>query len=139
VAEQLYSVDQVAGLLGLHVKTVRTYVRDGRLRAVRVGKQYRIAREDLEAFTGRPLPASARRARHVEASSIVQIDAISPENMSRLSTMVTSLAGSSAHDVPLRVEAAYDLERASLKIIVLGGLAETANLLKIIETLVEQL
>jgi hypothetical protein len=34
------------------VKTVRNYVRDGRLKAVRIGKQYRIAREDLEAFMG---------------------------------------------------------------------------------------
>ncbi|MEU8263779.1 helix-turn-helix domain-containing protein [Micromonospora sp. NPDC048999] len=40
---QLYrSLDQVAGLLGLHVRTVRGYVRDGRLRAARVGRQYRI-------------------------------------------------------------------------------------------------
>jgi excisionase family DNA binding protein len=29
-----YSVERVANLLGLHVKTVRTYVRDGRLKAV---------------------------------------------------------------------------------------------------------
>jgi excisionase family DNA binding protein len=30
----------------LHVRTVRKYVRDGRLKAVRIGKQYRIARDD---------------------------------------------------------------------------------------------
>jgi len=52
---QPYSVDQVASLLGLHVKTVRGYVRDGRLKAVRIGKQYRITREDLEAFAGQPV------------------------------------------------------------------------------------
>ena len=53
----------------------------GRLKAVRIGKQYRITREDLEAFTGYPVepPAreTARRVRHVEVSSVVQVDAIS--------------------------------------------------------------
>ena len=50
--QDLYSVEQVANLLDLHVRTVRNYVREGRLKAVRIGKQYRIAREDLEAMTG---------------------------------------------------------------------------------------
>ena len=45
--QDLYSVEQVAAQLGLHVRTVRNYVRDGRLKAVRIGKQYRIAREHL--------------------------------------------------------------------------------------------
>jgi DNA-directed RNA polymerase specialized sigma24 family protein len=31
MTQQYYSVDQVAELLGLHVKTVRAYVREGRL------------------------------------------------------------------------------------------------------------
>ena len=56
MSQELYSVEQVAERLGLHVKTVRSYVREGRLKAVRIGKQYRIAREDLEAMTGRPEP-----------------------------------------------------------------------------------
>jgi excisionase family DNA binding protein len=131
--QQLYSVEQVAGLLGLHVKTVRNYVRDGQLKAVRVGKQYRIAREDLEAFTGGTLPAPPRRTRHAEVSSIVQIDAISVESMNRLSTVIISAASG------VRVQTVYDEERANLKIIIVGELAVTSDLLKIIATLVEQL
>jgi excisionase family DNA binding protein len=139
--QQLYSVEQVADLLGLHVRTVRNYVRDGRLKAVRIGKQYRIAAEDLEAFTGRavPVPAreSARRERHAEVSSIVQIDAISLDDMSRLSTLLTaSAAGRRDDDEPLRIETVYDEERASMKIILLGGLDSTAELLKMITALV---
>ncbi len=62
--KELYSVEQVAERLGLHVKTVRNYVREGRLKAVRIGKQYRIARQDLEAMTGRsePAPEPVRRS-----------------------------------------------------------------------------
>ncbi|MFD8964317.1 helix-turn-helix domain-containing protein [Streptomyces sp. NPDC059568] len=138
---EFYSVEQVAGLLDLHVKTVRGYVRDGRLKATRVGKQYRIAREDLEAFTGSPAPPPVRRTRYAEVSSIVQIDAISPEAMTRLTNTVMALAlsrdGSQGSD-RLRVETVYDEERATLKIIVLGALDTTADLLKVINALLDQ-
>jgi excisionase family DNA binding protein len=142
MSQELYSVDQVADRLGLHVRTVRNYVRDGRLKAVRIGKQYRIAREDLEALTGRPMPASRRetavRHRLVEVSSIVQIDAISPDDASRVSnTLMAAIAGRSEADDPLRVETIYDEERARMKIVVLGGIADGAELLRLVGALVE--
>lgn len=134
---QWYSVEQVADQLGLHVKTVRGYVRDGRLAAVRVGKQYRISRDDLMEFTGgRPEPV--RRTRHVEVSSIVQVDAISRESTDRLTTLVMAALRDETYDESLRVEAVYDEERASLKIIVIGGVRRTAALLNLIEMFVEQ-
>ena len=61
-SEQFYSVEQVASQLGLHVRTVRNYVRDGRLKGVRIGKQYRIARADLDALTGHRAPAPVHAA-----------------------------------------------------------------------------
>jgi excisionase family DNA binding protein len=128
--------------LGLHVKTVRGYVRDGRLKAVRIGKQYRIAAADLEEFTGHPVPAptreTTRRIRHVEVSSIVQIDVISPAGMRRLTTTVmAAVAGRSSDDAQPRIETVYDEERGSLKIILLGDLGTVADLLKLIDTLAE--
>ncbi|MEV4456466.1 helix-turn-helix domain-containing protein [Microbispora sp. NPDC049633] len=140
--QQPYSVEQVANLLGLHVKTVRTYVRDGRLKAVRIGKQYRIAREDLEAFLGQPAgppAAETARRRHVEASSIVQIDGIAPDEMTMLGNMLMAAAASrSPADRPLRVETVYDEERASLKIIIVGGVADTTEVFRLVTTLVKE-
>ena len=57
----MLSIEQVAEHLRLHVKTVRNYVREGRLKAVRIGKQYRIAASDLAAMMGRPVSALIRR------------------------------------------------------------------------------
>ncbi|MEV8388407.1 MULTISPECIES: helix-turn-helix domain-containing protein [unclassified Streptomyces] len=132
--QQYYSVDQVAELLDLHVRTVRGYVRDGRLKATRIGKQYRIAREDLEAFTGRPAPSS-----HAEASVIVRIDEIGPEAAIRLTnTVMAAIAHGQDGGERLRVETVYDEERAVLKVIILGGLESTAELLKIINALIGQ-
>lgn len=138
----LYSVEQVADRLGLHVRTVRHYVREGRLKAVRIGKQYRIAAEDLAAMTGRPAaafePEPVRRQRHVEVSSIVEIDSISPEAANRLTTSLMGAAGGRGqNDEPLRVETIYDQERARMKIILVGAMDTNAALFKLIHAVLE--
>jgi excisionase family DNA binding protein len=138
--QDLYSVDQVADLLGLHVRTVRNYVREGRLKAVRIGKQYRIARDDLEAFTGRPVtaPEGVRRRRHAEVSSVVQIDAISPDAASRVSnTLMAAVKGRDEGDQPLRIDTIYDEQRGRLKVILTGSLGTSAGLLRMIDALTE--
>lgn len=48
--EKFYSCEQVAERYSVKVKTVWSWIRDKRLPAVRIGKCYRIRREDLEAF-----------------------------------------------------------------------------------------
>jgi excisionase family DNA binding protein len=138
VTKQLYSTEEVAEQLGLHVRTVRGYVRDGRLQAVRVGKQYRITREDLEAFVGAPVtdPPEVRRHRHVDVSTIVEIDAVSPETAHRVTTLLTAVRTHAAEQ-PLRVETVYDEERARMKIIILGGLADTRHLLEYTQAVLE--
>ncbi|RDG39335.1 helix-turn-helix domain-containing protein [Streptomyces corynorhini] len=137
----LYSVGEVAELLGLHVRTVRNYVRDGRLKAVRIGKQYRVSRADFEALTSLPdpdaapgTPAATTPRGHVEVSSIVQIDAIGPDAASRLSTLVTA-AAQAERDAPdpLRIQTVYDKERARMKIVILGDPATTAALLNLVD------
>jgi excisionase family DNA binding protein len=138
---ELYSVGEVAERLGLHVRTVRSYVRDGRLKAVRIGKQYRIAREDFEALAGLPGAASPAEPpatrRPPEVSSIVQIDSIGPDSAGRLSTLVTAGAqappGSPGR---LNVQTIYDREQQRMKIVILGGAAATADLLQLVDAVV---
>ncbi|MEV0775564.1 helix-turn-helix domain-containing protein [Streptomyces sp. NPDC050433] len=137
---ELYSVGEVAERLGLHVRTVRNYVRDGRLKAVRIGKQYRISRADFEALTSapeteEPSAGGIPRGRHVEVSSIVQIDSVSPESASRLSTLVTASVQAVRDTADsLRIQVVYDKERARMKIVVLGGAADTAAVLNLLDS-----
>ncbi|MGW3369818.1 helix-turn-helix domain-containing protein [Streptosporangium canum] len=135
----MYSVEQVADRLGLHVRTVRGYIRAGRLKAVRIGKQYRIAHADLEALTGRPQPAPARSgAARVEVSSIVQIDGIDRASADRLGTLVLAGANTS-HDPahPMRVQTVHDEDRDRMKIVILGGAAATAEVLHLLEAILD--
>ena len=143
MSQVLYSVEQVAQRLGLHVKTVRSYVREGRLKAVRIGKQYRIAREDFEALTGGAGsgfdPDTVRRHRHVEASSIVEIDAIGQDDASRVTNSLMAAAkGRRDGDGPLRIESLYDEERGRMKVVVIGDLRASAGLFELIRVLVEE-
>src|SRR5262245_5157350 len=114
----LYTIERVAELLNLHVKTVRGYVRTGRLKATRIGKQYRITRADLEAFAGTSAidtPAPVVRTRHVITSTIVDADVVPPEVAERISTMVMASLKSphTAGETP-RVDVIYYAELAKL-------------------------
>ncbi|NKQ57278.1 helix-turn-helix domain-containing protein [Amycolatopsis sp. K13G38] len=134
MSKKLYSAEEVAERLGLHVRTVRGYLRDGRLNAVRIGKQYRITHEDLEAFVGAAVTdeSEVRRTRHVEVSSVVEIDAVSPHTASRISTLLMATSAHPGENL-LRVSTAYDEERGKMKIIIFGEPAETARLLDSVE------
>lgn len=46
----LLTTEQVAGILQVHVLTVYSYIRQGKLNAVRLGRNYRIIPKDLTRF-----------------------------------------------------------------------------------------
>ncbi|MDQ1646220.1 MAG: hypothetical protein QOJ50_2404 [Cryptosporangiaceae bacterium] len=142
--EDLYSPEQVAAQLGLHVRTVRNYVRDGRLKATRIGKQYRITGADLDAFTGAPQPASPAAgpttdAPTAEVTSVVHADGISPALAHRISTLVLASAQAPRDgDGPLRVQTSHDPARGRLTLVVLGSPGSTAAVLRLVDALLEE-
>lgn len=136
----LMSVDQVARRLGVQARTVRRYLRDGLLKGTRIGKQYRIAAADLAALTGQaaPVPAApVRRTRHVEASAVVQIDAIAPADAMRIANgAVGAFRSRRGSSTPARLDTVYDEERARLKIILTGDLSAATGLMQLLESYV---
>jgi len=140
MTSSLYSAEQVAEMLNLHVKTVRRYVRDGRLKAKRIGKEYRITRADLEAFAGevRPAEKEVPRTRHVIASSIVDVDAISPRESDRVTTMIMASlnARRGEGDFP-RVDSIYYPEQGRLRVTITASLVLTCELIQMIDVLLK--
>ncbi len=135
MSQPLFSVEQVAERLGLHVRTVRHYVRGGRLKAVRIGKQYRISQDDLEAFTGQPASAFDRDQvlprRHVDVSTIVEIDALGADQASDIATALVSMGnGQRNGEETLRIETIYEPSRKHMKVIFVGGALAVAELLR---------
>ena len=48
--EKYYTVEQIAEMIGMHPKTIQRYIREGRLRAQKIGKAWRVTGHDLSTF-----------------------------------------------------------------------------------------
>ena len=132
----------MAERLGLHVRTIRNYVREGRLRAVRIGKQYRIAPRDLAKLTGQPASTfesrSPQEQPHLAVSSIVDIDAVRPGEASRLTTLLTAAANAhKGQHTATRVETIYDPHRMRMKIILVGTMEDDAAFFGLISAVIK--
>jgi excisionase family DNA binding protein len=135
MSEEVYTVEQFAERLKLHPKTVRRFIREGRLRAVKVGKSYRILRTDMEAMVGvwpREQPSAAR------VTSIVDIPGVDPDVAQRMARQLPSLRmGQDAHPDPMNIDLAYDTARRHLKVVVVGAPLDVAAVLKVLQVLLD--
>ncbi len=135
MSEDLYTVERAAERLGVHAKTVLRFIHDGRLRATRIGKAYRILRSDLDAFAGVAPGASATAAR---ATAIVDIADTSMELSRRLATALQAMVMSNeARPQPIQLDTVYDPERRHLKVVIIAAPADAAALLRHLDGLLE--
>ena len=51
--EKLLTTQEVADHLGLTQRTIYTYIQSGSLRAIKIGREWRIKESELEAFISR--------------------------------------------------------------------------------------
>lgn len=125
--------------LKLHVKTVLRFIREGRLRATRVGRGYRIVRSDLETFAGVSADAHAF-VDDTSVTSIVDIPRVEPDLAQKWARTVTAaLNAPRPGGRPLRADVIYDTDRSLLKIIIVGGPHETLKLLGLVQVWLDQL
>lgn len=47
---KVYTIDEVANLLQVTRRTIYTYIKEGKLKAVKIGKYWRVTAKALEAF-----------------------------------------------------------------------------------------
>jgi excisionase family DNA binding protein len=48
--QRAFSLKEVASILGVHPETIRRAVKAGKLKAAKIGKDYRIAKSELERY-----------------------------------------------------------------------------------------
>jgi len=48
--EKLYNVDEVAEILRIHKETVLRFCRESKIKASKIGREYRIKESDLKAY-----------------------------------------------------------------------------------------
>jgi excisionase family DNA binding protein len=134
MSEEVYTVEQFAERLKLHPKTVLRFIKDGRLRAMKVGKSYRILRTEMEAMTG----VVTGGATAIRVTSIVDLAGVSSETAQRLARQITSLRmGREAPPNPMNIDVAYDPQTRGLKVVIVGSPSDTAAILKMVEVLAQ--
>ena len=133
MSEEVYTVEQFAERLKLHPKTVLRFIREGRVRAVKLGKSYRILRSDFDAFAGvRPKtrPASAR------VTAIVDLPDITPELAQRLARVLPSARmGQETPRDPMSIDVVHDRDHNHAKVVMIGAPGDVASMLRMVETL----
>ena len=89
-----YTVEQISDMLDIHPKTVQRYIREGRLRATKIGKSWRVTGHDLSAFVehagNEGLGSENRSARSVIASSVIDIGVDRKEDAIRIMNTLTA-------------------------------------------------
>ena len=68
----------------------------------------------------------------------MQVDAISPESVDRVTNMLMAAAKAPREEHALRIDTTYDDERARLKVFISGSPETTISLLRLVNKLVER-
>lgn len=132
MTHQLFTVDQAAQQLNLHPKTVLRYIRDGRLRATRIGKSYRIPGSELDAFAGLASGRSETHAR-VRTTCITEMYDLTVENAERMTTFLQSAAMTGdAGTPPLHLQTAFDPIARTMKVVAIGSPSDVGRLLEML-------
>lgn len=155
---KFYTIDQVAEMLGMHHKTIRKFITEGKLAANKVGKQWRISGHDLSLFLEKndekfdakkinkeqsvSFSTTSENVEIVESkinvSTVVDINEIDMDEYMRISNML--LAVMNCKDSEMKkstINMKYNEEEKRLRIMLWGSIKFIENMLSTISILVE--
>lgn len=92
--KEYYTVEEIATLLHIHPKTIQRYIREGKLKATKIGKSWRVTGHELSSFTeGNRYQTGSEHtipAISVVASSVVDVSVPSKEIAMRIMNTLTA-------------------------------------------------
>ena len=92
MSRDYYTVEQISEMLNIHPKTIQRYIREGKLRAAKIGKSWRVTGHDLSVFAEDNNDKSASEGRLTKniASSVVDISVDGKEDAIRIMNTLTA-------------------------------------------------
>ena len=94
--DHFYSVERIAQMLGIHPKTIQRYIREGKLRATKIGKSWRVTGHDLSKFTQENSGATAENVTQTskndrcKASAVLDIKVFDKDEADRIINSLTA-------------------------------------------------
>lgn len=151
--DKFYTINQVAEILDMHHKTIRNFITDGKLRASKVGKQWRISDEDLKSFMERnkeqieeeKIVEFSTNETHsnfvkegINVSTVIDIMQIDNKQYMRISNTLIAIMNSRDQEMQnATINMKYNEKDKNLKVLIWGGIKFTEEMLSIISLLVE--
>lgn len=90
-----YNVEQIAKMLSIHPKTIQRYIREGKLRATKIGKSWRVSGHDLSRFIEGEKDCFCKTAypprEKTKVSSVIDISAINKDEAIRIINSLTAV------------------------------------------------
>ncbi len=141
--EDYYTVDQIAEMLNIHPKTIQRYIREGKLRAAKIGKSWRVTGHDLSTFVENNCsesPDSGKRPEpSVIASSVIDINVVGKEDAIRIMNTVTATLNSKPPEYGQTSMQTQYIERENMvRITLWGGIRFMTVMMDTIDALTEQ-
>ena len=136
--ETYYTVEQIAQMLQMHPKTVQRYIREGKLRALKVGKGWRVSGHDLSVFTEGETAGRGETPTAV-VSCVADVYAADKAAAIRIvNTLTAGLNSKPAGYGPCSMQTQYIPEEQKLRVTLYGSARVAAALLDAIATLTEE-
>ena len=156
--EKFYTIDQIAEILGMHHKTIRKFITEGKLRANKVGKQWRISGHDLSLFmednnvnikNNNKLESekiefstgdidSNNKISKIKVSAVIDINEIDIDEHKRISNILLALMNSKDSKMSnSTINIKYYKNDKNLKIMLWGDIEFINEILEFISTITE--
>lgn len=139
----MYRVREIARILDLHPKTVLRFIREGRIKAHKIGREWRIRKEDLREYAHGELAGGSPEGEsaipltdRIHVSAVIELEDGTSEETSRLSNSILAILNGKD---PAWGDARYDLifhpETRRARFVLYGSPQFIRNLLDCLEVL----
>ncbi len=137
-----YTVEQISNMLDIHPKTIQRYIREGKLRAAKNGKGWRISGHDMSVFTEsdsyRPSDTENRPKRTITASAVIDIVTERKDEAIRImNTLTASLNAKPSEYGQSSMQSQYIERENMVRITLWGGIRFMAIMMDTLTALTE--
>lgn len=142
--ETFYTVEQISQMLSIHPKTIQRYIREGKLKAIKIGKSWRIGGHELSCFTEGTKPGTSTEGSppgpvHTRVSAVADVEAGGRERAIHILNAVTALMNARPMDSGTCTMHAQILEpEMSVRITLWGDITPVSVILQSLRAYSEQ-
>lgn len=157
--DKFYTIDEIAEMLGMHHKTIRKFIREGKLGANKVGKQWRISGHELSVFMEKnnvnisnkkiddedsmEFSATDEKLHNtkgkINVSTVVEVNEVNFDEHARISNTLIALMNCKDPDMGnSTINVKYYENEKKLRVILWGSIKFMEEMLNLISMLVEQ-